>query len=249
MTLTKEGEGKRVLVTGAAGLIGRHVCRALVARGHQVRGFDQASAPELSDHHQGDLTDPDAVRRAMEGMEVVIHLGATPSDDDFMAKLLPNNIVGVYSVFEAARDLGIERVVAASSVQTVDAHVRHKRIPVRVEEGPAPTNHYAVTKVFAEQMGLMYVLQHGMSVLMVRPGWVPRDPPGDNAENVDIYLSHEDAGRFFTAAVESEKPGRPGFGIAFAISRSRGAPTYDLSSARELIGYEPRDLWPEGLHF
>jgi nucleoside-diphosphate-sugar epimerase len=123
---------------------------------------------------------------------------------------------------------------------------------VRVEDGTAPMNHYGLTKVYAEQMGLMYVLQHGMSVLMVRPGWVPREPPKKEEKpggNPRIYLSHDDAGRFFTAAVEAPRPGRPGFGIAFALSRCEGDPMYDLTSAKELIGFEPGDIWPEGLHW
>lgn len=169
-----------------------------------------------------------------------------------MEALLENNIVGTYRVFEAARERHVDRVIAASSVQAVNGHVDRRRVPVRVEDGTAPTNYYGVTKTFAEQLGLMHALQGNLSVLMVRPGWVPRSPAAANEKpggQARIYLSHDDAGRFFTAAVESEKPERPGFGIAFALSCSGGEPMYDLSSAEELLGYKPKDSWPEGLHF
>lgn len=238
---------RKVLVTGSAGLIGRAVCRSLAARGHIVRGLDRVESPELADFRVGDLTVPEEIAAAMEDIQVVVHLAATPHDDDFVHKLLPNNIEGTYRVFEAARKCGVERVVAASSVQVVDGLVGEGRVPVRVEDGTAPMNHYAVSKVFAEQLGWMYAHQHGLSVLMVRPGWVPREVSGEPAGNPRIYLSHDDAGRFFTACVESDKPARPGYGVAFALSRCHGEPTYDLTSARELIGYEPRDIWPEGL--
>src|SRR4051794_6189463 len=92
-----------LLVTGAAGRIGRAVVRELEARGHRVRAFDVIEATGATDVVVGDITDGAAIGRAARGATALIHLAATPDDDDFLSRLLPNNIVGAYHVLEAAR--------------------------------------------------------------------------------------------------------------------------------------------------
>jgi uronate dehydrogenase len=246
MANQKGKTGKVVLVTGAAGTIGRPVCRELARRGHRVRAFDQASADIEAEWVVGDLADQQALRQAVAGAEVVIHLAATPSDADFFEKLLPNNIIGTFNLFQAVVDAGVKRLVVTSSVQAV-GNLTSPGKTVLVEEGTAPTNHYAVSKVFAEQLGYMYAHVHDMSVLVVRPGWVPRELPKVLPKTVSIYLSPRDAGRFYAACVEAEKLTAPGFEILFALSRCKGRPPYDMEPARRVIGYEPRDIWPEGL--
>src|SRR5262249_31367696 len=108
-----------VLVTGSTGRVGRAVVRELQSRGCPVRGFDRVATPGLPDCVVGDLTDVDAPRRAPAGAGTVIHLAATPDDADFLSELVPNNVVGVYHVFEAARAAGVRRLVVASSGQVV----------------------------------------------------------------------------------------------------------------------------------
>ena len=92
-----------ILVTGSAGRIGQAVVRELTARGHCVRGFDLVPTSGVADGVTGDIADADAVLRAARGTQSLIHLAATPDDDDFLSKLVPNNIVGVHHVMEAAR--------------------------------------------------------------------------------------------------------------------------------------------------
>src|SRR6185369_10045463 len=100
-------EPHTVLVTGSAGRIGRAVVRELTARGHKVRGFDRVATPGVTDTVVADITDADAVRRAVAGVRTLIHLAATPDDDDFLTQLAPNNIVGAYQIMEAARAAGV----------------------------------------------------------------------------------------------------------------------------------------------
>src|SRR5438270_10858050 len=89
---------KRVLVTGSTGAIGQPLIRHLAARGHAVRGFARRPTPGLTDYVTGDLTDRDAVRRAVDGVDAVVHLGAYPNAADFMEVLLGPNVVGLYYV-------------------------------------------------------------------------------------------------------------------------------------------------------
>jgi uronate dehydrogenase len=251
--IPRASEPRRVLVTGSTGAIGQPVCERLAARGHHVRGLARRPTPNVPDHVVGDLGDRDKVRAAVEGMDTVIHLGAYPNDADFVSVLLEPNVRGLYHICDAARELGVRRLVLASSVQAVTAHLRRGGL-VRVEDGPAPANHYALTKVWAEQMGEMYARVHGLSVISVRIGWLPRNP-GEATTLVaspsgrDLFFSHNDAARFFARCVESPAP-EPGRSvILFATSRPAETERLDLAPARDTIGYEPEDVWPEGLPF
>ena len=88
-------------------------------------------------------------------MDTIIHLGAYPNPADFIDVLLGPNVVGLYHICEAAKDLGVERLVLASTLQVVTGHQFADR-PVRIEDGPAPVNYYALTKAWAEVTGDMY---------------------------------------------------------------------------------------------
>jgi len=239
-----------VLVTGAAGRIGRAVVRELTARGHRVRAFDLVPAPGAAETVVGDLTDAASVRRAAYGAEVLIHLAATPDDDDFLTRLLPNNVVGAYHLFEAARLVGVRRVVLASTGQVVWWQRFTGPLPVGADAPPSPRGWYAATKLFQEAAGRAYAEQHGLSVIVARLGWCPRDRA--HAEELartdwgpDVYLSPGDAGRFFACAAEA--PADIRFAVVYACSRPARQVIYDPAPARDLLGYEPRDSWPEGV--
>ena len=146
---------KRVLVTGSTGAIGQPVCQHLLARGHYVRGFARRPTPNVEDHVVGDLGDQEKVRAAVEGMDTVIHLGAYPNPEDFINVLLNPNVIGLHYICEAAREFGVQRLVLASTLQVVSGHGLPNET-IRIEDGPKPVNHYALTKAWAEIAGDMY---------------------------------------------------------------------------------------------
>jgi uronate dehydrogenase len=239
-----------ILVTGSAGRIGRAVVAELQARGWPVRGFDRVPTPGLADAIVGDLIDAAAMRRAVEGAGTVIHLAATPDDDDFLTQLLPNNLLGVYQVLESARLAGVRRLILASSGQVVWWQRQRGPWPIKADDPPTPRGWYAAAKVFLEAAGRMCAESHGMSVLVVRLGWVPRSREHVEELNEldwakDVYLSPGDAGRFFACAVEATA--EPRFAIVYATSRPLRTKMYDPESAKKLLGFEPRDRWPEGI--
>ena len=126
-------EPKRVLVTGSTGAIGQPVCEHLLARGHYIRGLARRPTPGLTDYIEGDLNDREKVYQAVEGMDTIIHLGAYPNPADFIEVLLQPNVVGSYYICEAAKDLGVQRLVLASTLQTVTGHGTKER-PIVVED-------------------------------------------------------------------------------------------------------------------
>jgi uronate dehydrogenase len=246
-------QSRRVVITGAAGSIGRCAVRGLARRGHRVLALDLIDRPPegAAEFRQADITDPAALDAAFAGQEMAIHLAAIPGDADFMTKLLPANYVGLYQVFEAARRANLQRLITVSTSQVVFGHdLQHQLI--RVDAPYAPVNQYAVSKITMEEMGRFYARCHGMQVLVVRPGWLPQNAEqmasiGRNAVTRNYYLSHNDAERFFAAAVETDKLARPDFRVVYAVGRGEDETVgLDRAPARELLGYEACDRWPNG---
>lgn len=238
-----------ILVTGSAGRIGQAVVRELAAHGEPVRGLDLVPTPHAAESVVGSITDLADVRRAMAGARALVHLAATPDDDDFHTRLLPNNLVGTYNVIEAARETGVPRVVLASTGQVVWWQRMRGEVPIGIDTQPTPRGWYAATKCFLEAAGRSLAEAHGRAVIAVRLGWCPR--PGQAQEIAasdwakDVYLSPGDAGRFFAAAVMTPLVAR--YYVVYAASRPHRAATYDLEPTRRLLGYVPRDTWPEGV--
>jgi nucleoside-diphosphate-sugar epimerase len=250
-----------VLVTGSAGRIGQAVVRALSAAGLPVVGFDVRATPGLALDLSivGTLADVELLRKSAAGARCIIHLAATPDDarfprepapddgDNFLSELVPNNIVGTYQVMESARKAGVPRVILASTGQVIDGHLRAGRIPVRPDMLPEPRYLYACTKVYLEAIGQVYARWHGITVLAVRLGWCPR--PGQEEElrqhefGPDVYLSPEDAGRFFMTAVTSEM--LPPYAVVYATSNPKRRLIYDLTDTTRLTGYVPQDTWAD----
>ena len=249
----KSAEAQRVLVTGSTGAIGQPVCQRLQSRGHSVRGFARHPTPGLEDFIVGDLNDRDAVFEAARGMDTIIHLGAFPNAADFIDVLLNPNVIGLHYVCEAAREFGVKRLVLSSSVQAVSGHGFPDRT-ITVADGPAPVNHYALTKVWAEAAGDMLARCHKISVITVRIGWLPRNL--SEARNLaesrigpDVYFSHEDAARFYERCVESDDPKAGESVILFGTSIPTSLERLELEPARKIIGYVPQNKWPDGLPY
>jgi uronate dehydrogenase len=237
----------RVLVSGAAGAVGKPVCDGLRARGHFVRSLDRREATNVDENHIGDMHDPAVIDAAMQSMDSLVHLAAEPDDCDFLTRLLPSNIIAMYHVMEMARKHNLRRTVLASSIQ---AGGRRDESGILRLDGSTPRNHYAVSKLYAEAIGHMYHLRYGLSVIAVRIGWFPRNP-GEakrlmERNGFNVYLSHRDTGRLFSATVEAPEVG---YSLIYGASKPKDPRTgLDLSSARQL-GYEPMDVFPEGLPF
>lgn len=149
----------RVLVTGAAGFIGSHLCRRLVADGHEVVGFDDLSDGTLTNLRdvpeirleEADLRDEQAVRAASTGCDVILHHGAmksVPRSIRLPEAFTDVNVRGTLNVLLAARDEGASVVFASSSSVYGDQEV----FPVREDMEPRPRSPYAATKLAGEAL-------------------------------------------------------------------------------------------------
>ena len=161
----------QILVTGASGRIGRYVVKELVSAGHSVTGVDILASEEGSPHFlRVDLTDAGEIYQALAAAEAVVHLGAWAN-----AGVVPDtrtygdNIRGTFNVFQACADLGIQRVVSASSAQ-VYGFAAEPPVYVPVDEAHPlrPANCYALSKVVGEQTADYFVKCFGMTILSFR---------------------------------------------------------------------------------
>jgi nucleoside-diphosphate-sugar epimerase len=171
----QEGVGGRLcLVTGGAGFIGSHLCRALLERGEAVRVVDDFSSgrrervDSRSDLIEGSILDEGVLARAMVGVEVVFHLAAmvsvpmSVSDPERCAKI---NIGGTQNVLEAARRAGVGRVIFASSAAVYgDQPV----LPSQESHAPAPCSPYAASKAAGEMLLKAYCACYPMSGASLR---------------------------------------------------------------------------------
>jgi uronate dehydrogenase len=181
---------ERLLVTGAAGGIGRRLRVLLRGVYPELRLSDRASITELAPGETfiaADLGDPAAVEKAVAGVEGIVHLGGMSVENDWPT-ILQSNIIGAYNVFEAARRQGVRRVVFASSNHAVGFYPRHHRIGTDVTA--RPDSRYGVSKVFGEAVGALYADKHGLGVTCLRIGNFG-DKPLDH-RRLSIWLKPED---------------------------------------------------------
>jgi uronate dehydrogenase len=229
---------KKILLTGAAGGIGTEFRR--FAKGlYEIRCFDKVPVPGEPDAVVADLTDGPALVAAAKGCQAIVHLGARRDDDDFMTQLLPNNIVGAYNAFEAARQASIPRFVFASTAQT-EGYPHGTRV---TPDMPArPWNMYAATKVFGESLGRIYSRRFGISVIALRIGWCLLEREMEEVRttkgrNLEWGLTVRDCCESIRHAIEAPW-------IEFAIVpvfSKNGAAIRDLDLLKKVTGYYPQD--------
>ncbi len=229
-----------VLVTGAAGNVGTTVFTGL--RPHfALRAFDRVPTPADPTAHIGDLADRAAVDRAVAGVDTIIHLGGCPRmEAEFMRDLIKPNVEGLWHMLDAARLAGVKRFIFASSCNVAFGATELSQLKTDTLHAFNP---YGATKVFGEAIGRWFVDTYGMEFLAVRIGYFRGryDDPGLREGWLRrIWLGPRDCVKLFRLAVDAPKFG---YGVVYACSRCPEN-FLDLTSARELLGYEPEEEVP-----
>jgi dTDP-glucose 4,6-dehydratase len=175
---------KKVLVTGAGGFIGSHLVEVLLRAGYAVRAMTRytSAANRLGnlnllpaelrakiDLYPADLRDADAVRKAMQGVEVVFHLGAIiaiPYSYQHPEETAAVNLTGTLNVLQAMRQLGTARGVIVS---TSEVYGTAQYTPIDEKHPLQPQSPYAATKIGAEALAISFQRSFGTPVTVVRP--------------------------------------------------------------------------------
>ena len=162
------------LITGIAGFIGSHIADALLARGDNVRGFDNLSTGKLAnipagvDFVEGDLADAEATAAVCKDVDGIFHEGALPSVPRSVKDPRTwhrSNIEGTFNLLEGARAAGIRRVVYAASSSAYGNQPGFPRVETM---SPAPVAPYPVQKLAGELYMQSYARVYGMETVCLR---------------------------------------------------------------------------------
>jgi uronate dehydrogenase len=227
---------RRVLLTGAAGRIGSCLRAGLRDELDELRLTDihDPDPPPLPTERfvRADLADREAVERAVDGVEAVVHLGGVPSEVAF-DELLGPNVVGTFNVLEAARRTGVRRVVYASSAHATGFYPVEARLAG--SEPPRPDGLYGVTKAYGEALARMYSDRFGLEAICLRIGSFDERP--SDPLHLSTWLSTADAVRLFRACLTAPDVR---FVTVYGVSANSRS-WWDLDEARRRLEYEPRD--------
>ena len=225
---------KRVLITGAAGGIGRALRETLRGVYPILRLSDRVAPAPARDGEEVDcteLSEMTAVQRMVAGVDGIIHLGGISGENDWPV-ILAGNIIGLYNVFEAARGAGVQRIVFATSNHAVGFYRRAERIDHRVV--PRPDSRYGVSKAFGEALASLYSDKHGIGVLCTRIGNFGEKPI--DKRRLSIWISPRDYTQLVRIGLEHPDIR---YEIVYGVSNNRRS-WYDNSNA-ERLGYRPQD--------
>jgi nucleoside-diphosphate-sugar epimerase len=240
----------KVLVTGANGYVARWIIPELqrehevVAFARQAPGGADSALPGVS-FVAGDLAVLDDCRRAAEGMEAIVHLGGRPipKPDTFEV-----NVLGTYHVLEAAREMGVRRVVLASSMCALGNCFRSTGRAFEIEYLPFDEAHpshieetYGLSKLVGEQTLQAYTRACDLEGVALRLAWCwgPKEVEWRRSETLNHdqfksgfwgYVDTRDAAQAFRQAVETETGKLPRFGVYYisAADTFAGEPSAEL---------------------
>lgn len=174
-------KNNKILVTGADGFIGSHLTEELVRRGFKVKAFvcynsfnswgwlDHSPIKNQIEIFSGDIRDPFGVKEAMKDCSAVLHLAALiaiPYSYHSPATYVDTNIKGTLNVLQAARELGIEKVVHTS---TSEVYGSAKFVPITEEHPLQGQSPYSASKIGADQLALSFYQSFNTPVAVVRP--------------------------------------------------------------------------------
>jgi NAD dependent epimerase/dehydratase len=172
---------KNILVTGAGGFIGSHLTELLVEKGFNVKAFvhynswnkwgwlDTSSVKNKVEIITGDIRDFDSVFAAMQGCDSVFHLAALigiPYSYVSPQAYIKTNIDGTYNVLQAARQLGIEKIMVTSTSETYGTA---QYVPIDEKHPMVGQSPYSATKISADQLSISYYKSFDLPVKIVRP--------------------------------------------------------------------------------
>ena len=255
----------RVVITGAAGEIGRIITDELSAD-HELCLIDKtplskkpsivadlAQYTERSYWRPWSKTRRSRWRQAFEGADVVIHLAANSEPLAPWKAVLRDNIEATWNVIETAAHYRVSRVVFASSNWAVK-EMERKLAPacylpcgpkINSDVPPCPATPYGVSKAFGEQVGRTFASDERLqSFLAVRIGHCSTTPREDE-ELRSLWIGADDMRRLLRRCVEAEVNG---FHVVYGVSAQKTAP-YDLSHTSQLLSWFPRQLLDDHAHF
>ncbi len=229
---------QRILLTGANGRVGRLIRQQLTDRYEWVlTDRDMLEDVAAQPFCQADLTDLAALRQICQGIDTIVHCGATSQITATWEEVLPSNVIGVYNILQAAVDAGCRRVIFASSYYSVYGYPDQP--PVQPDWPVNPVNLYGASKVWGEALAAVFAHQYGLSVICLRLGVVmaARELSVGHRFLSEVITTY-DLVRLLLAAIEA--PPTITFGCFHGLSNNREK-RLAIDNTEELLGYHPQD--------
>lgn len=226
----------RVLVTGAGGKIGASFIASRDAANLDVVATDITSRAWVIG--QLDVTDLSACRRAVAGMDAVLHLAADPSPEaDFERTVLPLNVLGTHHLATAAVEAGVGRFVFASSAHAVAGYPLDHQ--ARESDAPRPINAYGVGKATGEALCATFAAASRTVFVSVRIGNYRTEPPAVTSSLRDrmAWLSPRDANQLLRLALTVPVVGHQ---VVHGVSDNHPK-QLSIDATRHALGYAPVD--------
>ncbi|WP_424256396.1 NAD-dependent epimerase/dehydratase family protein [Castellaniella sp.] len=229
-----ENRFERVLLTGAAGGLGRVLRETLKPMARILRLSDVQPLGEAAEGEElqpCDLADRQAVDELVRGCDAIVHMGGVSVERPF-EEILEANIKGIFHIYEAARRHGVRRVIFASSNHAVGFYPQAQTIDAAMPT--RPDGYYGLSKMYGEGMASFYHDRYGIETLSIRIG--SSFPEPRDRRMMHIWLSYRDLTELIRRGLFT-----PGIGhtIAFGLSDNK-EPWWDNRLAAHL-GYTPRD--------
>ncbi|MDX3924356.1 MAG: NAD(P)-dependent oxidoreductase [Shinella sp.] len=225
---------KRLLITGAAGGLGRAMRARLKGFAETLRLSDIADLGAAEPHEElvaCDLGDAAAVHELVRGCDGILHLGGISVEDKF-SKILNANLLGLYNLYEAARAHGQPRILFASSNHTVGFYRQDEHIDAA--DPMRPDGLYGVSKCFGEALARMYFEKFGQETALVRIGSCMEKP--SNYRMLSTWMSYDDFISLIGCVFRAPMLGCP---IVWGIS-DNDSRWWDNSHAA-FLGWKPKD--------
>ena len=225
---------EKLLLTGAAGGLGRALRQRLKANCHILRLSDcrdMGLAGEAEEVVLADLADAAAVEAMVAGVDAIVHLGGVSVEGPF-GPILQANILGLYNLYEAARKHAVKRVVFASSNHVTGFYRQGETITA--EHPPRPDGMYGLSKAFGEDLARFYFDRYAIETACVRIGSSYPEPK--DRRMLATWLSFDDLHRLITACLTT-----PVLGYSIIFGMSDNAVTWWDNSRARHIGYVPQD--------
>lgn len=231
---------QNLLLTGAAGMLGRVLTQPLAAVCERLTLSDLAAPLAKLDPAPPqrtvpcDLADAAGVHALLQGIDAVVHLGGVAVEGPF-EPILQANIRGLHNLYEAARRQGVKRIVFASSNHVTGCYEQGR--PTRPDEPPRPDGNYGLSKLFGEGIASLYWDRYGIQTVCLRIGTATADNRPPDRRALATWLSHADLARLVIASLTQPDVG---FVVAYGISNNPRA-WYRSDEAWARIGYAPQD--------
>ncbi len=226
---------KKIVLTGANGNLGQELRGLLAGLCDELLSTDIADGVgELLGNEtfvQADISEMDQVRPLLEGADMVVHFGAIVDELSF-DKMWGPNFMGSYNIWESARQLGVRRVIYASSIHAMGMYPKTTRIDTEMPH--RPDTYYGFAKCFTEDLGRMYWEKEGIESVHLRI-YSATSKPG-NARALGSWLSFDDLRQLVARAIDTPVVG---FTAVYGVSNNDRSPVDN--SAASFLGYRPKD--------